>query len=209
MAHSDDRGLILPPKLAPTEAVIVPIYSTADDKTRVMEQVGGIEGALKGDFRIKVDDREQFTPGWKYADAELHGIPVRIEVGPKDVAKDQAVLVRRDNREKAFVPLANLTSALKQTLKLVHTEMLEKALKFRDENTRKARDYESFQRVLDGEGGFIWANWCGDEACETKVKEETKATIRVLPFDQTSEDKGPCLVCGRKSPHHVVWSRAY
>ncbi|MBU1950086.1 MAG: proline--tRNA ligase [Candidatus Eisenbacteria bacterium] len=209
MAHSDDKGLILPPKLAPTEAVIIPIYKTDDEKRLVMEKARAIEAGLKQRFRLKVDDRDQFTPGWKYADAELIGIPVRIEVGPRDVAKDQAVLVRRDNRQKSFVAISEIDKALRETLDQLQVDLFQKALKHREEKTHQVESWDEFLKTNTEKGGFIEGCWCGSPLCEEKVKEETKATIRVLPFGQDDSNKGPCLVCGKDSPHRVVWSQSY
>ncbi|MBD3335899.1 MAG: proline--tRNA ligase, partial [Candidatus Eisenbacteria bacterium] len=144
MAHSDDQGLILPPALAPTEAVIVPIYKSDDEKSRVLEKVRAIEDGLRNDYRLNVDDREQFTPGWKYADAELHGIPLRIEVGPRDVAKDQAVIVRRDNRKKSFTAVSDLKRSLGESLQEFQRGLFERALQFREDNTHTVASWEEF-----------------------------------------------------------------
>jgi prolyl-tRNA synthetase len=209
MGHSDDQGLIVPPKLAPVEAVIVPIYKTAEEKARVLEKARELAQGLRRDFRIKLDDREQFTPGWKYADAELHGIPVRIEIGPRDVAKNQVVLVRRDNRQKAFVPADGLATALRDTLETLQRDLFQRALAFREAHTHEAGDMETLGKLLDDPGGFVWSWWCGQASCEQRVKEATKATIRVVPFDQPKAAPGPCVACGEAGSDWVVWARAY
>jgi prolyl-tRNA synthetase len=210
MGHSDDKGLILPPKLAPTEAVIIPIYKSDEEKAKVMEAAEAIRAGLaeKG-FRIVLDDRDQLTPGWKYADAELHGIPARIEVGPRDVAKGQAVVVRRDTREKAFVEASRLDEVLRTTLSAIQSDLFKKAAAFREENSREVEDGAALRRIMEEKGGFVTAPWCGGAECEARIKEETKATIRVIPLDQEGDPDGPCLECGQKARHRAVWARAY
>jgi prolyl-tRNA synthetase len=209
MAHSDDNGLILPPKLAPTEAVIVPIYKKEDEKTAVLDKARQVEAALKDSHRVKLDDREQFTPGWKYADAELQGIPVRIEIGPRDVAKNQAVLVRRHDRKKDFVPVDGIAKSLRETLEILQKDLFDRAAKFRDENSHEVEDRETFHQILEEKGGFVWGAWCGDPACEEKIKDETKATIRVIPFGDDGKTDKPCVECGSAGKKRAVWAKAY
>lgn len=207
MVHGDDRGLVLPPRLAPIQVVIVPIL-TKKDRDRVLEGVRELEGQLKTDIRVKLDDREEYSPGWKYNEWEMRGVPVRIEVGPRDLDKDQVVLVRRDTGEKEFVPRGELPTRLAQLLEQIQGDMLKRALKFREDNTRSCSDYEEFKKIIEEKRGFIVASWCGDAACEEKVKNDTKATIRCLPFDAKLEsDK--CIACGEKASAAAYFARAY
>lgn len=210
MGHSDDKGLVIPPRLAPVEAVIVPIYKTDEQRTAVLEYAAQLETELRGcGFAVKSDLREQFTPGWKYAEWELKGVPVRIEAGPKDLEKHQAVLVRRDNREKKFVPRHGIAPALRETLEAMQKELFEKALKFRDDRTKPVDDYEAFSAYMRADEGFATAHWCGGADCETRVKDETKATIRTVPEGDYLREDGRCLVCGEPSERRVIWGKAY
>jgi len=207
MVHGDDRGLILPPRMAPTQVVIIPIL-TRNDRERVLTAVRELKDSLEEDFRIKLDDREEYSPGWKFNEWEMRGIPVRIELGPKDLDKGQVVLVRRDSSEKEFVPRDALDRRLPQLLEEVQRNMFEKASEFRRANTRSGSDYEEFKTIMAEERGFFAASWCGDPKCEEKVKEDTKATIRCIPFD-LEIDSGRCLVCGSKASESVYFARSY
>jgi prolyl-tRNA synthetase len=213
MAHSDDNGLVIPPRLAPLGAVIVPIWASDEEKTQVLEAAHAIGRSLEGVSSWKIDDRDQMRPGWKYAEWESRGVPVRIEVGPKDVAKGQAVLVRRDNRKKEFVPVAGIPEALRSLHGTMQKDLFEKARQFRDEHTRPVDDYDRFRQYMEAGEGFALAHWCGDGACEAQVKEETKATIRTLPLEKlggaAADDAGTCVRCGRPSPYRVIWAVAY
>jgi prolyl-tRNA synthetase len=213
MAHSDDNGLVLPPRLAPLGAVIVPIWASDEEKALTLEAADRIKRSLAGITTVKIDDRDQMRPGWKFSEWESRGVPARIEVGPKDVAKEQAVLVRRDNRKKEFLPM----SAVRERLPLLHAEMqhdlFEKAREFRDTHIRVIDDYAEFKEYMKAGEGFALSHWCGDREVEAKVKDETKATIRNIPLDKFSnprpEEAGACLVTGRPSPFRVLWGIAY
>ncbi|HZQ07501.1 MAG TPA: proline--tRNA ligase, partial [Anaerolineae bacterium] len=195
MTHGDDKGLLMPPRLAPTQMVIVPIFRKEDEQARVMEMANRIKRDLD-DYRVELDAREGLTPGFKYNDWEMRGVPIRIEIGPKDVEKNQVVLVRRDTGEKKFVPIERLLPEVKQMLDQIHDTLYARAKKFQDDNTFVVETYEEFQERTAGEGGagFLMAHWCGDSQCEAEIQQETKATIRCIPFDQTKE-KGKCLRC--------------
>jgi len=207
MVHGDDRGLILPPRMAPTQVVIVPILSKKE-KERVLESVRELENQLKQDLRVKLDDREEYSPGWKFNDWEMKGTPVRIEVGPKDLDKGHVVMVRRDTGEKEFVNREEVPARLKELLEQIQNDMLARATEFRKTNTRIGDDYEEFKRLMETERGLYLAPWCGEDACEEKVKNETKATIRCLPFD-TEVPGEKCFACGEKAAAAAYFARAY
>ncbi len=211
MAHSDDKGLVLPPRLAPIEVVIVPIFKN-ETKDAVLAFARKLRDALKPGFRVLLDDDDQNTPGWKFSEYELQGIPLRVEIGPRDMEKGQCVAVRRDTGEKAFLPVAEAAVRLRALLEDIQKSLFQRALEFRTGHTFRASDYAEFKKLLDEPGGFIEAGWCGDAACEAKVKEETKATIRLIPLDGNRHraPKGtPCVVCGKTARHLAVFGRAY
>jgi prolyl-tRNA synthetase len=163
--------------------------------------------------RCQIDARDQYTPGWKFNEYELKGVPLRLELGPKDLAKDQCVLVRRDTREKIFCPLAELETRVVALLDQIQKDMLARARAFRDENTRTVANYEEFQQVMEEKRGFIYAPWCGNGECELKIKEDTKATIRCLPLDDENRvveaREGNCIRCGAPAKFFVYFARAY
>ena len=208
MTHGDDQGLILPPRLAPIQIVIVPIFRTEEEKTVVMEAVDRVQASL-GDFRIKVDTREGMTPGFKFNDWEMRGVPLRIEIGPKDVQNNSVALARRDipGREgKRFVPQEGLSTEVSTLLKEIQQSMLKKATQFRDDHIFDPQTYGEFKEVI--ENGWAYSYWCGSEKCEEQVKNDTRATTRCIPLDQ--EDKpGKCIVCGANADEKVIFSRAY
>jgi prolyl-tRNA synthetase len=208
MAHSDDNGLVLPPKMATNQVVIIPIWKTDDEKSRVLSFAGGIYDELKEDIRIILDDREQFKPGYKFTEWELQGIPIRIEIGPRDEGNKQVVVVRRDTREKIFVSAKEIRNKLNSLLVSMQKELLEKSRKFREDNTHTIDKYDDFKKQIEDPGGFFSAHWCGSAHCEQKIKDETKATIRLIPFEN-SDESGKCLFCSAKSPGRVILSRAY
>lgn len=207
MVHGDDRGLVIPPRLAPIQVVIVPILSKKD-KERVLEAVRTLAAELGQDLRIKLDEREEYSPGWKYNDWEMRGVPLRIEVGPRDLDKNQVVVVRRDNGEKEFVARDNLKEYLARLLEQIQGDMLERALRFREENTRSCNDYEEFKKIIERDRGFIVSSWCGNDACEERIKNETKATIRCLPFNMQPQDE-KCFACNEKAAETAYFARAY
>jgi prolyl-tRNA synthetase len=208
MTHGDDQGLILPPKLAPTQIVIVPIYKNEAEQVAVMEVVERVEKELQG-FRVHVDRRSELTPGFKFNDWELRGVPLRIEIGPKDVAKGTVAFARRDlpgKPGKSFVSQDQLSAQVGEVLEKIQTALYERALKFRQENTYEPENYEEFKEAL--KKGWVFSWWCGSVECEAKVKEDTKATTRCIPLDQP-EGEGRCLVCGRRATSKVYFARAY
>jgi prolyl-tRNA synthetase len=208
MGHSDDKGLVLPPRLAPIEVVIVPIFKN-ETKDAVVAFARKLRDSLRPGFRVLLDEDDQNTPGWKFSEYELQGIPVRVELGPRDMEKGQFVAVRRDTGAKAFVPIAQAAEQLRSTLDDIQRNLYQRALAFREANTFRAADYDSFKKLLDEPGGFIEAGWCGDAACEARVKEETKATIRLLPLEGKDPEGAPCILCGKKATHIAVFGRAY
>ena len=217
MAHSDDQGLVVPPKMAATHAVIVPIYKDDAGKAKVMEAAASLKQSLaSAGFGVVLDDRDTVSPGFKYNEWELRGVPVRLEIGPRDVDQGACVAVPRvstrdlregERRQKESIPLSGAPEALKRLLDDLQRALFDRALRFREANSHRTDDYEAFKQDIET-GGFFWAHWCGNTACETKVKDETKATIRCLPFEADKE-KGSCFVCGAPSEQRVVWARAY
>jgi len=208
MTHGDDQGLILPPKLAPYQVVIVPIFKSDMEQSRVMEVVERIRQEL-GSFRVKVDDRSEVTPGFKFNDWELRGVPLRIEVGPKDVEKGTVAIARRDfpgKSGKSFVLQSQLPEQVREILEKIQVSLHERALAFREANTFDPKDYEEFREVEQKRWAFSW--WCGRAECEAKVKEDTKATTRNIPLSQPG-GKGKCIVCGERSTQKVYFARAY
>jgi prolyl-tRNA synthetase len=210
MVHGDDQGLKLPPKIAPIQTVLVPIFKTEDEKSNVMEVADRVFTELKEvGIRLKMDDREEVTPGFKYNDWEMRGVPLRIEIGPKDVEKGSVALARRDvagRNGKSFVPQADLAQTVSQLLSEIQDSMLKQATEFRDANIHEPKDYDELKEIVKDGWAFAW--WDGSKECEAKVKEDTKATTRVIPFEQP-EGKGECIVCGNKADKKVYFSRAY
>lgn len=206
MTHGDDNGLVLPPAVAPVQVVIIPI---AQHKEGVLDKANELYEKLKNvGIRVKLDDSEN-SPGWKFSEYEMKGVPVRLEIGPKDIENNQCVLVTRHNREKTFVSLDELESAVNQKLKDVHNGLYEKALQNRENKTYSCKSIEEISKALEEKGdGFIKAMWCGDEACEDKVKEETGAGSRCIPFEQENIDD-KCVCCGKPAKHMVLWGKAY
>ncbi len=208
MAHSDDKGLVLPPKLAPSQAVVIPIYRN-QNKTEVLAYAERLRDSLKDRFRVEYDPDDNNSPGWKFAEWELLGVPVRIEVGPKDMEAGKAVLVRRDTGEKIPVPAAEIPDRLEKILANVQTDLFNKALEYRNANTIGIEDYRTFLKFFEGEGGFAESPWCGAPECEATIKEATKATIRVLPFGNEERAKGACVCCGKPAKHLAIFAKSY
>ena len=208
MIHGDDKGLVLPPKVAPIQVVIVPIYYTDEDEKKVLEKASEIEKTLENKgLRVHVDKRSQLTPGFKFHDWELRGIPLRVEVGPKDLAKQKIVLVKRHSRQKTDVSLDKLENDIIPVLDEIQKELFESAKKLLSQMTQKVSDYDQFKSKIEA-GGFFEAPWCGNQKCEEKIKEETGADIRVIPFDSKNAD-GKCILCKSKSVSNVVLARGY
>jgi prolyl-tRNA synthetase len=208
MAHSDDRGLVLPPRLAPIEIVIVPIYRTDEERSSVLEKAEQVKEELGARFTVKLDDRDQFKPGFKFSEWELKGVPLRVELGPRDVAADQVVMVRRDNFDKKAVSVSFLSAEVGKTLDSIQKNLYERALAFRKDNTVKIDDYEQFKEFMAADSGFALIHWAGDSDLEKRMAEETKATIRCIPFDVEAEE-GKCLMSGKPSSLRVVAAKSY
>lgn len=204
MVHGDDNGLMLPPRIAPVQVVIVPVQAQVPG---VKEKAEELRKLLSLSYRVKVDESDK-QPGWKFAEHEMRGVPVRLEIGPKDIEKQQAVLVRRDSRVKKFVPLEELASEVGKILDDIHESMLSSARAMREARTTDALDMDEFVDRLSSSQGFIRAMWCGEQACEDKIKETTSATSRCLPFEQTPIGE-TCVCCGKTADKLVVWGRAY
>lgn len=205
MVHGDERGLKLPPKVAPVQVVIVPV---AMHKEGVVEKAREIADELKGaGIRVELDERDQ-SPGWKFNEWELKGVPVRLEIGPRDIEQNACVLVRRDTHEKSAAPLPGIAESVRSLLDAVQENMLEQARSFREEHTYDAVDWDSFQHSLEDKHGFVRAMWCGDPECEASIKEETGATTRCRPFEQ--EPVGDtCVYCGRPAKECWYFARSY
>jgi len=207
MVHGDDQGLILPPRLAPIQVVIVPIWKSADERERVLAAAEEVRARLGG-LRCKLDAREEYTPGWKFNYRETKGVPLRVEIGPRDVAEGQVVLARRDTGQKLAVPQQGLAERVSGLLEEIQRNLFRRAKKFLDDNSYHLDDYEEFKRIIGGDGGFIYTHWCGSADCEARIKEETKATIRCLPLDQPGT-KGRCIYCGKEADQIALFARAY
>jgi len=208
MAHSDDQGLVLPPKLAPIHVVIVPIYKTDEERAATCELGAKLRDSLGDGLTVELDDREQYKPGWKFNEWELKGVPLRIEIGPRDLAQRQVVLARRDTGEKSFVPVDQAAAQVPSMLDAIQQALFDKALAFREANTHDVATYDEFRERLETEGGFFRANWCGSTDEEVRVQEETKATIRCIPLDG-SEPTGPCFLTGRPAAARVLFAKSY
>lgn len=205
MVHGDDQGLVMPPRLAPYQAVLVPIYKNDAEKSSVMESLESVRRSL-GDLRLHVDAREEVTPGWKFNDWEMRGVPLRIEIGPKDVAAGQVTVSRRDTRQRSTLPLAQLASGVPDLLDQIHQSMFERAGEFLRANTHQPADYEQFKQVVESGWADVW--WCGDAECEAEIKADTSATNRVIPLDQPGGE-GKCIHCGKPASERSIFARAY
>ncbi len=205
MVHGDDSGLVLPPKIAPIQVAIVPV---AQHKPGVLEKAAELRDRLADKYRVKLDDSDN-SPGWKFAQYEMQGVPLRVEIGPKDMENNQCVLVRRDTREKQFISLDQLEAAVEQGLSDLHDAMYQRALKNLEEKTFTATTYEEFLDTAQNKPGFIKAMWCGDSACEDKIKEDTGGVkSRCIPFEE-EQLSDVCVCCGKPARHMVYWGRQY
>ena len=206
MVHGDDSGLVLPPMIAPTQVMVIPIQQK---KEGVLDKAYEIKDRLLDkDFRVKIDATDK-TPGWKFAEQEIQGIPVRIELGPKDIEKNQCVIVRRDTREKIFVSLDELDTKLDEVLKTMQADMLQRAKDFLASHINDAHNYDEFKQIAEEKPGFIRAMWCGDLDCELKIKEDTTVTSRCMPFDDQEQISDVCVCCGKPAHKLVYWGKAY
>lgn len=209
MSHSDDDGLVIPPKLAPIQVVIVPIYKGEEQLTQISEKVLPLVKSLKAHgITVKYDDLDTKKPGWKFAEYELKGIPVRIAIGPRDLENGTAEVARRDTKVKESMPLDGIESRITALLEDIQSNLFNKAKAFMEEKSTWVDTYEEFKKVLDEKGGFIYAHWDGSSESEQKIKEETKATIRNIPLDNPKED-GVCIYSGKPSTQRVIFARAY
>ena len=206
MVHSDDNGLVLPPKIAPTQVVVIPV---AQHKEGVLDKAYEIKKLLDKDFRVEIDDSEGYSPGWKFNQWEMKGVPIRLEIGPRDIANNQVVIARRDGGEKTSLPMENLGENIKKLLDDIQENLYNKALKAREEKTFIAKDMEGFNNIINTTPGFIKAMWCGDRECEDKIKEDTGATLRCIPFEQEDLKTTKCLCCGKEAKDMAYFARAY
>ncbi|MFW6193611.1 MAG: proline--tRNA ligase [Gemmatimonadota bacterium] len=216
MAHGDDDGLVLPPELAPHQVVVVPIWTDDDERSLVLEAAGRVRNVLSGDVRVHVDDRETVSPGAKFYEWERKGVPLRIEIGPREVADQRIVVVRRftpeDGDRKRTLSESEAFAAVPRILDRFQRDLLRDAERRREENSlRGVEDWDTFRRRLGEVGGFVYGGWCGSEACEQRAKDETSATIRVLPDEEFRTPEAPtsCAVCGEGARAEAVWARAY
>ena len=205
MVHGDDSGLVLPPRIAPTQVMVIPIQQQKDG---VLDKAYDLKDVLSKDFRVKIDASDK-TPGWKFSAQEVQGIPVRIELGPKDIEKNQCVIVRRDTREKIVVSLDEVNEKLAEVLETMQDDMLERAKTFLAGHINDAHDYNEFKAIAETKPGFIRAMWCGDEACENKIKEDTTVTSRCMPFNDQEQISDVCVCCGKPAHKLVYWGKAY
>lgn len=208
MTHGDDKGLIMPPKIAHTHVVIIPIFYKPQEKKKVLKKAKAVKKKLEKELKIILDDRTEYTPGWKFNEWELKGIPLRIEIGPRDIQKKQAVIVRRDNGKKITIKESQLTKKISQLLEDIQKSLFKKARKFLRDNTRTVKHYEEFKKVINEKRGFIRACWCGGESCEEKIKEETGVTIRTIPFKKEKIFSN-CICCGKKAKEVVYVAKQY
>ena len=210
MAHGDDSGLILPPRVAPAQAVIVPISMGNWKETVLPAARAALDVLKKAGVRAELDVREEFTPGWKFSEYEMRGVPLRIEIGPRDVKAGQAVLVRRDTRAKETVSLESLPARVPALLDDIQASLFRNAKEFLAANTRDAATYEEFKDILENKRGFVRSLWCGDDPCEERIKNETMATIRVIPLEEDAHaSSGSCIGCGEPAKTIAYFARAY
>ena len=206
MVHGDDDGLVLPPHLAPVECRVIPI---AQHKEGVLDKANELFAELKkAGYRVKIDDSEK-SPGWKFSEQEMRGIPIRVELGPKDIENNQCVLVRRDTREKTVVSLDEVENVVPELLETIQKDMFERAKAHRDAHITDAHNYDEFCDAVENKPGFIRGMWCGDRACEDKIKEETAATSRCMPFNDQEHISDVCVCCGKPAKKLVYWGKAY
>jgi prolyl-tRNA synthetase len=209
MVHGDDQGLVLPPRLAPIQVVVVPIWKSDSERAEVLGVVAQVEAMLGDELRVHVDDRDEYSPGWKFNEWELRGVPLRIEVGPRDVEQERVTLARRDipGREgKSGVPLSRLSEVVPEMLTTIHADLYQRALDFREAHTYDPKDYAAFREAVST--GFAYSWWCGDADCEAQIKGDTKASIRCIPLEQ-EPGRGTCIHCGQEAGERAIFGRAY
>ena len=209
MSHSDDDGLVLPPRLAPVQVVIIPIFKNEQQLNAIEIQADIVKSKLEAKgVRVKFDKRDVYTPGWKFADYEFKGVPVRIAIGPRDLENKTAEIARRDTKMKEFLPIEGIEEKIDSLLKEIQQNLYDKALAFNLENTNKVDTYEEFKAIINGKGGYVLAHWDGTSETELKIKEETKATIRCIPLNNEKET-GKCIYTGLPSNQRVIFAKAY
>jgi prolyl-tRNA synthetase len=209
MVHGDDKGLVLPPKIAPVQIVIVPIPFKGAEPAAIETKAKEICGTLiQAGFSVVLDNRAEYTPGWKFNQWELKGVPVRIEIGPRDLKQEQVVMVRRDTKQKSFVKMVDAVSEADKLLDQIQRDMFAKARKNLEQQTTAVKTYDELKQLICDKGGFVKAAWCGSADCEAKVKDETGATIRLIPFEH-EEPATDCIVCGKKAKDAVYFARSY
>jgi prolyl-tRNA synthetase len=208
MVHGDQQGLILPPRVAPFQVVIVPIWRKDAEKGDVLAAVDRVSGILKqAGVRVKIDASEERSVGWKFNEWELKGVPLRMEIGPRDVQNNSVVLVRRDNRAKEFVSVDDVARRVPELLEQLQKDLYQRAVDFRESHTYRVANFDELKEAVE-KGGFADAFWCGGADCEQTIKDETRATNRCIPLDQPG-DTGPCVVCGKPSDTHALFAKAY
>jgi len=208
MVHGDDKGLRLPPKIAHTQVVLIPIWKTEEEHAKVREVTDRLTGMLKKHVKVRVDDNENYSPGWKFNQYEMLGIPLRLELGPKDVGKESVMAARRDTGEKFPIKWDDLEETVVRLMDDIQNSLYDQALKFREEHTVALDDYGEFKERNERDSGFYALHWCGSADCEAKIQEETKATIRLIPINPEKES-GKCVYCGSESPYRVIFAKAY
>jgi prolyl-tRNA synthetase len=209
MTHGDDSGLILPPRVAPYQVVIVPIQRGNWQETVLPKALEVKAELARHGVRVMLDDRDAYTPGWKFAEWEMRGVPLRLEIGPKDIEKSQVLLARRDTREKASVSMEGLGDAVTRLLDEIQAALYQRALRFREENTHRAASYDEFKRLMEGRPGFVIAGWCGGGDCEAQIKAETQATVRNIPLAPAGEGPGACVKCAQPAKAAAWFAKAY
>jgi prolyl-tRNA synthetase len=206
--HSDDKGLILPPKVAPTQVIIIPILTKQMSKKQVLDEAKKIEHELECNLRVKLDDRSEYTPGWKFNEWELKGVPLRVEIGPRDIVKKQVIVVRRDTGQKKTVNVNDLFKEIVKDLNSIQKDLYSKAQKILQDNTHKVNDYTEFTKILHTKGGILQVCWCGEISCEELIKEKTSAKITNIPFEQ-GKLFSDCIYCGKKAKMIVNFAKSY
>ena len=209
MTHSDDKGLVLPPKLAPYQVVLIPIYKNEEQYGQICSKLKGIKADLESKgVQVKLDDRDNYKPGWKFSEYEFKGVPIRIAMGPRDLENENVEVARRDTGEKEILSQKDLSSKIVHLLDKIQNNLFQKAVDYREEKTYRADSYEEFKDIIENKGGFVYAHWDGKAETEEKIKKETKATIRCIPFEEDPKP-GKCIITGKESRQRVIFAKAY
>lgn len=208
MVHGDDKGLVLPPRVAPIQVIIIPILYADKDNAGIIAKSKQIRDLLATEsITVQIDDRTEYTPGYKFNDWEMKGVPLRIEIGPKDLEKNRVVIVRRDTGEKSSIDDKEVSGNVKEVLQNIQNDLYNKAKELLDKNTYSINDYSKFKEIINGMGGFVKSSWCGEMECEVKIKEETGADIRAIPFER--EQVSQCIYCKKQAKHVVYFAKSY